>query len=302
MFDPIIIQLIEKLADGNQRIRDGSRKGLEILAAASTCIGPGIVAHYGVKALSSKQKTAWRPISARLQLLYDLVITYGIGGNTGLNVDSILSFPKSHGAYTHSTAEVRDDAKKLIVAIQKCAGTPAIESVLKLLRPKQLEEYQQAFDGSDVKTGPSSSNPTSNNNNNNNAPSKDSNNNKKKDLQTESPSRTDKHLQHTPHMPGGKVQTSAAKVSNPSVNGTNNKSHGLGMKASGGNHNIGQHDNGSGEDQQDFTSCMFCGVRDKNWTENDLDVHYWKDCPLLISCPSCAQIVEIAGMCVYIFV
>jgi hypothetical protein len=29
--------------------------------------------------------------------------------------------------------------------------------------------------------------------------------------------------------------------------------------------------------------------------ENDLDVHYWKDCPLLISCPSCAQIVEIGN-------
>jgi centrosomal protein CEP104 len=41
---------------------------------------------------------------------------------------------------------------------------------------------------------------------------------------------------------------------------------------------------------------MFCGVHNALWTENDLDVHYWKDCPLLISCPSCAQIVEIAGL------
>ena len=41
---------------------------------------------------------------------------------------------------------------------------------------------------------------------------------------------------------------------------------------------------------------MFCGARNPTWIENDLDVHYWKDCPLLISCPSCAQIVEIAGL------
>ena len=53
---------------------------------------------------------------------------------------------------------------------------------------------------------------------------------------------------------------------------------------------------GQGDAPQDFTSCMFCGFANKNWTENDLDVHYWKDCPLLISCPSCAQIVEIAGL------
>jgi centrosomal protein CEP104 len=51
-----------------------------------------------------------------------------------------------------------------------------------------------------------------------------------------------------------------------------------------------------GDDAQDFTTCMFCQVHDKTWNENDLDVHYWKDCPLLISCPSCAQIVEIAGL------
>lgn len=53
---------------------------------------------------------------------------------------------------------------------------------------------------------------------------------------------------------------------------------------------------GQGDPPQDFTSCMFCGFANKKWTENDLDVHYWKDCALLISCPSCAQIVEIAGL------
>mmetsp|Transcript_15235 Transcript_15235/g.22435 ORF Transcript_15235/g.22435 Transcript_15235/m.22435 type:complete len:120 (-) Transcript_15235:775-1134(-) len=55
-------------------------------------------------------------------------------------------------------------------------------------------------------------------------------------------------------------------------------------------------DQEGGDPPQDFTSCMFCGFHDPQWTENDLDVHYWKDCPLLISCPSCAQIVEIAGL------
>ena len=27
-----------------------------------------------------------------------------------------------------------------------------------------------------------------------------------------------------------------------------------------------------------------------------MDLHYWKDCALLSACPSCAQVVEIAGL------
>ena len=32
MFDPVVAILIEKLSDGNVRIREGARKGLEVLA------------------------------------------------------------------------------------------------------------------------------------------------------------------------------------------------------------------------------------------------------------------------------
>lgn len=236
--------------------------------AASPHVGAATVCGHAVRALPPKQKTAWRPIAARLELLTDLVALYGIGGNSGMSVEAVLGFPKAHGAYAHSTAEVREEAKKLVVVVQKIVGTPAVQSTLSLLRPKQLEEYEAAFLEDDSrsiaaaalggasKKGPGGAQPPP------------------------SPARTDKHLQHATHAKGGKVPTSAAKAA-------------------------GRHDDvrasaakGGPDDEEspDFTSCMFCGVRDKAWTENDLDVHYWKDCPLLISCPSCAQIVEIAGL------
>ena len=41
---------------------------------------------------------------------------------------------------------------------------------------------------------------------------------------------------------------------------------------------------------------MFCGVNDPSWNEDALDLHYWKDCPLLAPCLACAQVVEVAGM------
>ncbi|XP_076860081.1 centrosomal protein of 104 kDa isoform X2 [Brachyhypopomus gauderio] len=42
--------------------------------------------------------------------------------------------------------------------------------------------------------------------------------------------------------------------------------------------------------------CIFCGERDKTFTEEGLDLHYWKHCPMLYRCLQCRQVVEIAGL------
>jgi centrosomal protein CEP104 len=289
LFDPIITLLIEKLADGNGRLREGGRQGLEVLAAAGP-VGPSAVVSHAIRALPPKQKTAWRPIAARLQLLTDLVTNYGIGGASGISVDSVLSFPKANGAYAHSAVEVRDDAKRLVVAVQRKAGTPAIEPVMALLRQKQKEEYLAAFEAVDGRGGPNPNHGNGNGNGNSAAepaaaPKRGPPASSSSQQQQGSPTRVDKHLQHATHAPGGKVPTSAAK-------GARHEDR----KAASGGAGDGGEGGGGGADPQDFTTCMFCGMHDKGWTENDMDVHYWKDCPLLISCPSCAQIVEIAGL------
>jgi hypothetical protein len=53
---------------------------------------------------------------------------------------------------------------------------------------------------------------------------------------------------------------------------------------------------GKGGDDTDFTTCMFCGASDGSWTEDALDLHYWKDCSLLAPCSACSQVVEVAGL------
>jgi centrosomal protein CEP104 len=188
LMDPVVAILIEKLSDGNARIREGARKGLEVLAA-STNIGSTVVASHGIKPLPSKQASAWRPISTRLQLLTDLVTTYGIGGGTGLATEGVMNFAKAAGAFAHSNAEVRDSAKELTVAVHAVVGTGAIDGYLRALRPKQLEEYHAAFEG----------NPT--------AQKKESNNNG----EHKSPDAKQHHS--AAHSPAGKVNTSAVKGS-----------------------------------------------------------------------------------------
>jgi centrosomal protein CEP104 len=242
LMDPILTNLIEKLADGNARLREGARKGTEIMAA-SINVGPAVVASHTLRNLHDKQKTAWRPILARLQQLKELVTNYGVAGNTGMMPESLMNFIKTCSAFAHSNGEVRDAARDLTVAIQKYVGTPALESYLTVLRPKQYDEYIAAFEGGGGQ---------------------------KKGAVHKSPAARSKPNNAT-HSPNGKVNTSASRPGDK-----------LGDK--------------SVDEQQDFTACMFCGAKDGLWNEDALDLHYWKDCPLLAPCPACAQVVEIAGL------
>ncbi|XP_061625283.1 centrosomal protein of 104 kDa isoform X1 [Phyllopteryx taeniolatus] len=41
--------------------------------------------------------------------------------------------------------------------------------------------------------------------------------------------------------------------------------------------------------------CIFCGKTDDSFTDDGLDLHYWKHCPMLRRCDECRQVVEIAG-------
>ncbi|XP_016350607.1 centrosomal protein of 104 kDa-like isoform X3 [Sinocyclocheilus anshuiensis] len=42
--------------------------------------------------------------------------------------------------------------------------------------------------------------------------------------------------------------------------------------------------------------CIFCGERDESFTEDGLDLHYWKHCLMLQRCLQCRQVVEIASL------
>ncbi|KFO93218.1 Centrosomal protein of 104 kDa [Buceros rhinoceros silvestris] len=42
--------------------------------------------------------------------------------------------------------------------------------------------------------------------------------------------------------------------------------------------------------------CIFCGERDESFTEDGLDLHYWKHCPMLTRCEHCKQVVEISSL------
>ncbi|XP_067005297.2 centrosomal protein of 104 kDa [Anabrus simplex] len=50
----------------------------------------------------------------------------------------------------------------------------------------------------------------------------------------------------------------------------------------------------SQQDTTDDKMCIFCLVRAESFTEEGLNVHYWRSCPMLTRCSHCKQVVEIA--------
>jgi hypothetical protein len=40
--------------------------------------------------------------------------------------------------------------------------------------------------------------------------------------------------------------------------------------------------------------CQFCGRDDPSFTDENLDLHFWRDCPMLMTCTMCDQVVEIS--------
>ena len=46
----------------------------------------------------------------------------------------------------------------------------------------------------------------------------------------------------------------------------------------------------------DEHTCQFCGVYNPSFTEEKLDLHFWKECPMLMPCEQCGQIVEVVGL------
>lgn len=190
MMDPVISVLIERMADGNARIRECAREGIEILAA-SRSVGPAAVGAHAQRAIPTKLKAAWRPIVSRLQLLTYLTSNYGFGAQGGISCESVMNFARTTGSFSHSNGEVRDAARDLTVEVFRIVGETPLDVYLKLLRPKQLEEYLAAFEKA-AKSGKA----------------------EKKSLIPLSP-----RLKHVVHSPTGKVTTSAARVEDKSGSG-----------------------------------------------------------------------------------
>ncbi|CAM9530888.1 unnamed protein product [Chrysoparadoxa australica] len=141
LLEPVVNTLLLKLGDGQARVRDGAMIGVMSIAHCKA-VGAGFVGHL---ALPKKPLTSWRPITARIQLVKSLVEDFGLGGHGGgLTTENVMGFIHSCNGFAHSNSQVRDASRELTVAVYSVVGHE-VERYLGSLRPKQLDEYHEAF-------------------------------------------------------------------------------------------------------------------------------------------------------------
>eukprot|EP00752_Nemacystus_decipiens_P007074 g6339.t1 len=280
--EPTVATLLKKQGDGQARLRDGAMNGLVAVARCRTA-GPVFVSHVALKPLVKKQLSAWRPITARLILLRKLVSEFRLEGGSGLAADGIMGFIQSCNGFAHSNGEVRDAARELTVALHALVGEE-IEPYLTGLRPKQLDEYHEAFRHSGVKTSAratSAVRTTPRRGAERSPPQQEKATPKTARSSTSlKGQRTGGRLDrsHSPQRERDRARASPLKSPEEAFEEAED----------------GEHQQEEGDDMT--YTCQFCGKYDPSFTDEKLDMHYWQNCPMLQSCHECGQVIEISSI------
>jgi len=288
MLEPCVQAMLDKLSSPNVRERDGAMQVLTFLAFDSH-VHPSLVPSALLQPLKKKEKDNPLPLKMRSKLLLKCVIFYGLDEGFGLGSGNIIKFLYPH--LIHRDGGVRDGMFNLAAGVSSIVGAQKLLQALSLhakeLRPQTQDTLHQKLE--DVAAGVMIF------------------------VKPTQPSLDQPYISENDptHIMQG------AEGHNTSGSGfTAGGRHGGGGKAAGGGGGGGKQKASPQRNQppppppqqpiydpgvipEEETSldlqgkCQFCGLEDPTFTEDKLDLHYWQDCPLLICCQQCGQVIEI---------
>lgn len=324
--DAVVLILIEKLADVNQRVRDTADSTI-ILLATSRNHGPSLIPTHLLSPLKKKDENAPLPLKSRARLLLKLVLRYGLSDKTNLTSAALMQFLLPH--LQHRDVSVREAMMNLCAAVAQITGVPKLDQYFRGVRGATLDTLMQRIE--DVTSGRLSLAPGEEGRVNSVAP---------KEQHYEEEKRQQQHHQQQQQPASGRFTARQQKQhdhphppSHPSPRDFHVNSHNVtAVDNQPMHHDIysqqqqqqppyhPQHNNndlgsdnevneitehmgdamfhdGLGESSMDATNqCQFCGLVDPEFTEEQLDLHYWQSCPMLTSCQQCEQVIEISTL------
>ncbi|DAZ92690.1 TPA: hypothetical protein N0F65_010109 [Lagenidium giganteum] len=139
-------QLVNKLGEAQTKVRDEAAAALMRLASTRN-VGVAFVATHLTK--RSKKPLGLKLLQGRLVVIKDLLARFELIPDSDYSAAGLMSFMEDSACFAHQSREIRDIAKEISVAVYLIVGAE-VEDYLKSLRPKQLEEYQAAFEAAEA--------------------------------------------------------------------------------------------------------------------------------------------------------
>ncbi|XP_073417902.1 centrosomal protein of 104 kDa [Dendrobates tinctorius] len=216
---------------------------------------------------------------SQVELVENLLKEMGTD-SSGFTADSVMKF--ALGALDYTTAEVRDHAVRIILHLYQQNRAQVLEHMPTdeaTIRKNIL--YKTLFDGfSKIDGRPTESELKAQKK----AAAEEAERKKKEEIRAlQEQLAALKEMQSEVQAGKGKEQTQKAKVDD----------RGKKLLMSPSSETL---DDQSSVNNYLDNLCIFCGERDASFTEEGLDLHYWKQCPMLKRCEYCKQVVEIASL------
>lgn len=257
----VLSVLLEKVGENNARIKELTESAFLALAnspivSCASCVNALI---RGVQGEKSKKASSFRHLAGRLGVLLEIVRNFGVN-NANVPFQSTVEFALKN--LDHQNPEVRNACIALLVEIYKIVGENKLLPLLENIRPAQMEILQTEFSAVSGKK----------------PAKKPANDQKNKE-----------NVQVTTNI--RKPAKNAANVSG--FSGDSDREDGKKPEKSEKVAKIGK--NSSEIPAKQGISCDFCGKADRLFADKGkLDIHLWKDCPMLAICQMCEQVVEIS--------
>ncbi|XP_038864112.1 centrosomal protein of 104 kDa [Salvelinus namaycush] len=235
-----------------------------------------------VKPIKSNIPT--RQALSRAELLEKLLGELGTD-NSGFTLDNVMKF--CTGALQHSASEVREMVVLIILAMYRLHKT-AILSYLPAndAATRKNVLYKNIFDGFARIDGRPVESQTS----------------KKGGAQQEGEKEKEEIRSLREQLAAlNEISKGNSKVENEKGNTKGQKKEAVKVVKTGVKTAPQSNPEDAGDNQSSIVNnldnlCIFCGEKDESFTEDGLDLHYWKHCPMLHCCDQCRQVVEIASL------
>eukprot|EP00062_Callorhinchus_milii_P012732 gi/632960076/ref/XP_007895989.1/ PREDICTED: centrosomal protein of 104 kDa isoform X2 [Callorhinchus milii] len=227
-----------------------------------------------------KSQVPVRLVINQIELVERLLNELGTD-NTGFTADNVMRF--AAGALEHTASEVRDTAVRIVLALYRQHGS----AILPFLPPDDANTrrnvlYKSLFDGFAKIDG---------------RPTEAQLRAQKKAAAGEADRRKKEQIRAL------QEQLAVLKEMQAEVQAEKGKEmeHGKVARTDDGGKKPPLSQSNIGDDQSSVANyldnlCIFCGERDESFTDEGLDIHYWKHCPMLRRCEHCKQVVEIASL------